>query len=117
MDCIRKFINILIMNKVKIKNYGCPVGGTLCTELARLEHSALPEANHLFKLFLEWLSGQLDKIGCNESGEVAMHLLARSQGGVAILANTFQDEAFIHREVDMMCEYIETMAQINTTRS
>ena len=36
VDRIRSFIHILIMNRAKIKSFGCPVG-TLCTELAKLK--------------------------------------------------------------------------------
>src|SRR5690349_16827335 len=47
---IKSFINILIMNRAKILLYGCPVG-TLCTELAKLDHSALPQATKVFGFF------------------------------------------------------------------
>src|SRR5262245_31259539 len=62
-DRIRSFINILIMNRAKILLYGCPVG-TLCTELAKLEHAALTHANKLFGLFRDWLSRQFLQLGC-----------------------------------------------------
>ncbi|NIQ10955.1 MAG: TetR/AcrR family transcriptional regulator, partial [candidate division Zixibacteria bacterium] len=41
-DRIRSFIHILIGNRAKIKRYGCPVG-TLCTELAKLNHASQSE--------------------------------------------------------------------------
>jgi AcrR family transcriptional regulator len=93
-DRIKSFINILIMNRTKILLYGCPVG-TLCTELAKLEHSALTHANKLFSLFRDWLSRQFALLGCKgEADALAMHLLAWSQG-IATLANAFHDENFI----------------------
>src|SRR5919106_741068 len=43
-DRIKSFINIMIANRADIKRYGCPVG-TLCSELAKLNHTAQGEAN------------------------------------------------------------------------
>lgn len=106
-DRIRSFINILIANKAKIKQYGCPVG-TLCTELAKLNHSAQPEANSLFTLFRIWLRRQFTLLGREaDADELAMHLLARSQG-VATLANAFHDEKFIKHEVQQMSDWLSS---------
>src|SRR5689334_5773493 len=44
VERIRSFIEILIAHRALILRYGCPVG-TLCTELAKLEHPARSEAN------------------------------------------------------------------------
>lgn len=104
-DRIRSFIHILIANQAKILRYGCPVG-TLCTELAKLNHPSQGEANKLFSLFRVWLGRQFELLGRKkDADQLAMHLLARSQG-VATLANAFHDEAFIHKEVDLMCDWL-----------
>jgi hypothetical protein len=106
-DRIRSFINILIANKAKIKQYGCPVG-TLCTELAKLNHASQPEANSLFTLFRTWLRRQFTLLGREaDADELAMHLLARSQG-VATLANAFHDEKFIKNEVQQMNDWLSS---------
>lgn len=103
---IRSFIHILIANKTKIKQFGCPVG-TLTTELSKLEHPALPDANRLFGLFKSWLIVQFEALGFQqESPTLAMHLLARSQG-VATLINAFQDDEFIEFEVAQMCDWLD----------
>jgi TetR/AcrR family transcriptional repressor of nem operon len=95
---IESFINILMGNRAKIKQYGCPVG-TLCTELAKLAHPARAEANRLFTIFRTWLAREFQLLGREaEADRLAMHLLARSQG-VATLANAFHDERFIRQEV------------------
>jgi AcrR family transcriptional regulator len=100
-DRIRSFIDILIANRVDIKRYGCPVG-TLCAELAKLDHASQAEANKLFTLFRTWLRRQFVLLGRKEDADaLAMHLLARSQG-VATLANAFHDEKFIRQEVEQM---------------
>lgn len=105
-DRIRCFIRILIANQAKIILYGCPVG-MLSSELARLEHEALPKANEIFDLFRSWLCKQFKVLGfAKQSDQLAMHLLARSQG-VATLANAFHDKKFIQHEVDQLCEWLE----------
>lgn len=113
-DRILSFVHILIVNRAKIKRYGCPVG-TLCTELAKLNHVSQSEANKLFTLFRTWLRKQFMDLGRKADADMlAMHLLARSQG-VATLANAFHDEAFIRKEVKQLetwlSTYTETSAQ------
>lgn len=110
VDCIRRFIQILMANRAKIKLYGCPVG-TLCAELAKLDHASKAEANMLFTLFRTWLRRQFTLLGRKaDADELAMHLLARSQG-VATLANAFQDEKFIRREVKQMYAWLNSCTQ------
>lgn len=107
-DRIRSFIDILVMNRSKIKRFGCPVG-TLCTELAKLDHPSQGEANRLFTLFRTWLRGQFTQLGRKaDADELAMHLLARSQG-VATLASAFRDEKFIKQEVRQMCDWLDSV--------
>jgi len=109
-DRIWSFIHILIVNRAKIKRYGCPVG-TLCTELAKLNHAAQPEANKLFTLFRTWLRRQFTLLGRKEDAdELAMHLLARSQG-IATLASAFHDEKFIQQEVKQLCDWLRSYTE------
>jgi TetR/AcrR family transcriptional regulator, transcriptional repressor for nem operon len=109
-DRIRRFIHILIANRADIKRYGCPVG-TLCTELAKLNHASQPEANALFTLFRTWLRRQFTLLDRKADADaLAMHLLALSQG-VATLANAFHDEKFIKREVKQMCDWLRSCTQ------
>jgi TetR/AcrR family transcriptional repressor of nem operon len=108
-DRIRSFINILIANKADIKRYGCPVG-TLCSELAKLNHASQAEANELFTLFRTWLRRQFALLGREKDADArAMHLLARSQG-VATLANAFHNETFIRQEVQQMYDWLDACA-------
>lgn len=107
---IRRFIQILIANRSKIKRHGCPVG-TLCSELAKLKHASQTDANKLFTLFRRWLRRQFELLGRkSDADRLAMHLLARSQG-VATLANAFHDEKFIRREVDQMYDWLDAVVQ------
>lgn len=105
VERIQSFISILIHNRKAIARSGCPVG-TLCTELAKLEHASLTHANELFTLFHNWLRRQFTLLGLSKDADaLAMHLLARSQG-VAVLVNAFHDQAFIRREVDQLNEWL-----------
>lgn len=104
-DRIRSFIHILIANQTDIKRYGCPVG-TLCGELAKLNHTAQSEASELFTLFRTWLRQQFALLGREQDADaLAMHVLAWSQG-VATLANAFHDENFVNQEVKQMCDWL-----------
>lgn len=115
-DRIRNFIHILIANRTKIKRYGCPVG-TLCTELAKLNHVSQAEANMLFTLFRTWLRRQFTLLGRKaDADELAMHLLARSQG-VATLANAFHDEKFIMQEVQQLCDWLKSRTESATRKA
>jgi AcrR family transcriptional regulator len=106
-DRIRSFIQILLANRVKIKQYGCPVG-TLSTELAKLNHASQNDANMLFTLFRTWLRRQFTLLGRKAAADdLAMHILAHSQG-VATLANAFHDEKFIKQEVKQMNDWLSS---------
>lgn len=105
IDRIRAFIHILIANRAQIMRHGCPVG-TLCAELAKLQHASQAAANELFTLFRAWLSRQFTLLGREADADaLAMHLLAMSQG-VATLANAFHDTAFVEREVERIGDWL-----------
>ena len=102
----------MIVNGNLINRFGCPVG-TLCTELAKLNHASQAEANKLFTLFRIWLRRQFTLLGRKaDADELAMHLLARSQG-VATLANAFDDEKFIRQEVKLMNDWLKPKLKPN----
>ena len=103
---IRCYIRILLTNWSKIEYFGCPVG-TLCTELAKLNHTSQKEASKVFTLFRNWLGEQFILLGRRKDADaLAMHVLAWSQG-VATLASTFHDEKFVKQEVKQMCEWLD----------
>ncbi len=105
-ECIRSFINMVVANREKIRRFGCPVG-TLCTELAKVGHAAHGDAGKLFTLFRVWLRRQFEALGREaDADELAMHLLARSQG-IATLASAFRDEAFIRHEAEVLSVWLD----------
>jgi TetR/AcrR family transcriptional regulator, transcriptional repressor for nem operon len=107
-DRILSFIHIVITNRAKIMAFGCPVG-TLCSELAKLDHDAKGRAAEIFDLFREWLAGQFRMLGAEgRAEELALHVLAWSQG-IAVIASALRDEAFIRREVAGITAWLEEM--------
>jgi AcrR family transcriptional regulator len=109
VERIRSFIHILFHNQDLIERYGCPVG-TLCTELAKLRHSARDDAAQLFTLFRGWLREQFVQLGRGaDADSLAMHVLARSQG-VATLASALPDDGLLAREVRFMDAWLDENA-------
>jgi TetR/AcrR family transcriptional regulator, transcriptional repressor for nem operon len=102
---IMRFVEIVLTNRADIQQFGCPVG-TLTTELAKLQHAMLGQAGRLFSLFRTWLGEQFVLLGeARQADELARHVLVFSQG-VAVMANAFEDEAFIQREVDRLRDWL-----------
>jgi TetR/AcrR family transcriptional regulator, transcriptional repressor for nem operon len=100
------FISILVRNQAKIMRHGCPVG-TLCAELTKLGHHNRAEANAIMELFRTWLRGQFVLMGrAKDADALAMHLLARTQG-VAVVAQSLRDKAFLQQEVQQMLGWLE----------
>jgi len=114
VERIRSFIDILITNQTRIMAHGCPVG-TLCDELAKLDHVAKDDAVALFSLFRNWLARQFGALGRDDDADtMALHILMRSQG-VASLATAFHDQDFIHREVQDMNAWLEKQCPDTTS--
>lgn len=107
---LARFIDMMVMNSPRIRRHGCPVG-TLCTELAKLEHPALPNANLLFSLFRQWLKTRFEEAGLGRHADaMAMHLLGRSQG-IATLAQAFDSEDFIHQETAGLHQWLASLLE------
>lgn len=107
-DRIKCYIQIVVSNWNKIRYFGCPVG-TLSTELAKLNHASHDDARAIFALFREWLALQFRELGFAKDADAhAMYVLAWSQG-VATLANAFQDERFVRREVRGICAWLDDL--------
>jgi len=111
-DRILSFVHLVIANQTKIMAFGCPVG-TLCAELAKLDHAAKGRAADIMGLFRGWLIGQFRALGAGDQAEgLAMHVLAWSQG-VAVMAMAFHDEAFIHREVAGITAWLDDLPRLS----
>jgi AcrR family transcriptional regulator len=111
-DRILSFIHIVITNQAKIMAFGCPVG-TLCSELAKLDHSAKGRAAEIYNLFRDWLASQFRALGAGDRAEeLALHVLAWSQG-VTVIASAFRDEAFIRREVAGITAWLDELTGLS----
>ena len=99
------FIDILTTHQDNITGHGCPIG-SLCTELAKLSHTLLQDANKMFSIQRDWLTVQLRELGMgNEARQLAMYLLARTQG-IAAIANAFEDKTFLRQEVKHLKQWL-----------
>jgi TetR/AcrR family transcriptional regulator, transcriptional repressor for nem operon len=112
---LRSFIRLLLANRMDIGRYGCPVG-TLCSELAKLDHAARDGANELFGLFRAWLRREFERLDRGKDADaLALHLLALSQG-IAVLANAWGDEAFIRRQVQLAEAWLDEQCRVSGTQ-
>jgi TetR/AcrR family transcriptional regulator, transcriptional repressor for nem operon len=102
---LNRYVQILTNSQHEIKEFGCPMG-SLCTELAKLRHALQFNANDMFEIFRSWLREQFSLLGRrDDADQLALHLIARSQG-IALVANTYQDAAFLEREVKELNRWI-----------
>lgn len=109
LERLSRFADMLVRNREDIQRFGCPVG-TLCSELAKLEHPSQAGAGMIFSQFREWLRTQFEAMGHVEAADaLSMHLLARSQG-IAAMAQAFRDEDFIRREVQQIDAWLLGLA-------
>ncbi|NOX75055.1 MAG: TetR/AcrR family transcriptional regulator [Gammaproteobacteria bacterium] len=103
---LHHYVDILLHNQDNITSYGCPVG-SLCTELAKYDHSILTDANKMFVVFRDWLVAQLKLIGVNNNTHrIAMHLISRVQG-IAMVTNAFDDKLFLQQEVKQLKQWLD----------
>jgi hypothetical protein len=108
---IRCYINIVITNGADIESYGCPVG-ILTTELSKLGHGSLERATEIFTLFRSWLREQFAALGrFDDADELAMHVLAASQG-IAAMSRAYQDREFVRREVDRLSTWVDAQVAL-----
>lgn len=116
-DRLLSFARLLVTNRPEIMAHGCPVG-TLCTELAKLQHGAREAASEVFILFRNWLAAEFASMGCDDrsADEHALHLLMLSQG-IASLATALREDAFIDRELAAIERWLETVESTVKPRS
>jgi AcrR family transcriptional regulator len=99
LERIETFVRLMARNQSKIMKHGCPIG-SLCMELARLDHPLKPKADALMRLFHDWLTAQFSALGPGiDAPAEAMRALARAQG-VAVMAQSLGDADFIAREIE-----------------
>ena len=111
---ILRYIDMLTDNQENIKNHGCPIG-SLCTELAKLNHEMLHNASTMFTVSRDWLTAQFRRLGHGKSArQLAMHLLARAQG-IATITNAFEDKTFLRQEVSRLKQWLDEVIAESVT--
>jgi len=102
------YVESLLCNWPAIKEHGCPVG-TLCSELAKLDHAAHGNSVELFTLFRDWLCSQLTEMNSLEDpDDLAMDLLIWGQG-IAAMGNAFKDLDYVKREVQKKRDWLKAL--------
>jgi len=102
------YIDILTDNRTNITKHGCPVG-SLCTELIKLSHNMHDQATDILFLFRDWLTEQFLQLGQKQKAkQLAMHLMARSQG-IANITNAFNDPQFLKQEVKHLKHWLDDL--------
>ncbi|MGB1238450.1 MAG: TetR/AcrR family transcriptional regulator [Pseudomonadales bacterium] len=108
IERIECYIKSLRTNWPLIREHGCPVG-SLCTELAKLDHTALQNSAALLSLFKHWLKRQFEALNTLQGPEeLAMDLLCWGQG-VAVLSSAYKDIDYVEREVQQKCRWLQSL--------
>ena len=65
----------------------------------------------MFDLLRDYLRTQFAAIGFRDTAdELGLHLLARGQG-ISVIAHVYEDRDFLHREVESLKAWIESIAE------
>lgn len=105
-DRLKRYVRILLNEEQDILRYGCPMG-SLSVELSKTQLVLQSRAREMFEVFFDWLKAQFLALGCGRAArDHARHLLAVSQG-VSLLANAFEDSAFLRREANQLMRWID----------
>jgi AcrR family transcriptional regulator len=103
---IKRYVRILLNEERDILRYGCPMG-SLTVELSKTQLLLQSRAREMFEVFFDWLKAQFLALGHGRAArDHARHLLAVSQG-ISLLANAFEDGAFLRREANQLMRWID----------
>ena len=106
-DRLLAFIDNMAGSEETVIDSGCPIG-SLCSELAKDTEALQSKSREVFELLRDWMSSQFEEIGLTDADDKAMDLLSRMQG-VAVMACTFKDSAYLHRSIADMKSWINSL--------
>ena len=106
-DRLLAFIDIMDDSEDSVVDSGCPIG-SLCAELAKDTDALQSKSREVFELLRDWMSKQFEEIGCADANDKAMDMLSRMQG-IAVMACTFKDSAYLHRSVGDLKSWINIL--------
>ena len=107
-ECLKRYVQIMRNEEKNAVRYGCPMG-SLSAELAKTRPDLKEKTAQMFEVMREFLQRQLVALGHAEDAEnLSMHLLARVQGAV-LVANVYDNKAFLRAEADQISAWIDTL--------
>ncbi len=108
LERLQRYVQIMINETSQVINYGCPMG-SLNTELAKGQPDLQALSRVQFDLFKAWLKKQFKQFSADKAAEhYALRLMARTQG-VVVIAQAYQDKAFIKREADEINQWLASL--------
>jgi AcrR family transcriptional regulator len=104
---LKALVKMLAGERDAIAEYGCPQG-SLCSEVNKRGSGSDHLAADLIRLPLTWAEEQFRLMGCRDSNERAVTLMATYQGA-ALLSNTLGDPALMLRESRRLGRWIDSL--------
>lgn len=108
LERLQRYVKIMINETSQVIYYGCPMG-SLNTELAKGQPDLQAISRAQFDMFKTWLKKQFKQFSADRTAEhYALRLMARTQG-VVVIAQAYQDKAFIKREADEINQWLASL--------
>lgn len=104
-DCIERFIGMVEGNANDLSRYGCPMG-SLNTELGKHERDLQQHVRRMFDLFLRWLEARFRSFLPSDQARLHAEQLMVMAQGASLLAHAYQDPKIIHRQADVMRQWL-----------
>jgi AcrR family transcriptional regulator len=104
-----KFVASLMQDSAEhASRYGCPIG-SLNAELTKNDDIMLKSARSMFDLLVDWGEQQLRTLGKGEeSRDLAIHLLAMSQGSI-LMSSIYKDRELLLRESNRVRDWVDAL--------
>src|ERR1700758_1524109 len=105
---LKALVRELMSQRELISAYGCPVG-SLCSELDKRTNGLDHTCAELLRLPVDWAEQQFRSMGRRDARDLAVALLASSQG-IPLLTTTFRDPELMSREGRRLERWIDSLA-------
>lgn len=106
---LKRYVQMIRNSQEGALRYGCPMG-SLNTELGK-DHPALrDEARKMFDVFHDWLTRQFVLLGKNKQADVLARRLQAYTQGIAVIAHTYADQAFLQEEARELDRWLDELA-------
>lgn len=103
------WLDMVESQRALLATSGCPVG-SLCTEFGKSSAALRARAERVFSDLLDFAETQFRELGLGSASRThAVHLLSALQGA-AVVAQAFNDESVVQREVATLRRWVEAIA-------